>query len=59
MRSFSHDRLVFEVKDEGPEDGIPVVLLHGFPQDATSWDGVVEPLQQVGYRTLAMNQRGY
>ena len=59
MRSFSHDRLVFEVKDEGPEDGIPVVLLHGFPQDATSWDGVVGPLQKAGYRTLAMNQRGY
>lgn len=59
MRSFAHDRLVFEVKDEGPEDGTPVLLLHGFPQDSTSWDGVVEPLHEHGYRTLAPNQRGY
>ncbi len=59
MRSFAHDRLVFEVKDEGPEDGTPVVLLHGFPQDATCWDGIVDPLHDQGYRTLAPNQRGY
>ena len=59
MRSFSHDRLVFEVKDEGPEDGYPVVLLHGFPQDATCWDAIVGPLQDAGFRTLALNQRGY
>ena len=59
MRSYAHDRLVFEVKDEGPEDGQPVVFLHGFPQDSTSWDAVVEPLHERGYRTLAPNQRGY
>jgi pimeloyl-ACP methyl ester carboxylesterase len=59
MRSFAHDRLVFEIKDEGPEDGIPVVLLHGFPQDSTAWDAIVGPLHAAGYRTLAPNQRGY
>lgn len=59
MRAFAHDGLVFDVKDEGPEDGPPVLLLHGFPQDATSWDGVVEPLHARGFRTLAPDQRGY
>jgi pimeloyl-ACP methyl ester carboxylesterase len=59
MRTYAHDGLVFEVKDEGPEDGPAVLLLHGFPQDATSWDGVVEPLHAHGFRTLAPDQRGY
>lgn len=59
MRTYTHDRLVFEVKDEGPEDGFPVLLLHGFPQDSTCWDGVVEPLHERGFRTLAPNLRGY
>lgn len=59
MRSYAHDGLVFDVKDEGPEDGEAVLLLHGFPQDATSWDGVVEPLHDHGYRTLAPDLRGY
>lgn len=59
MESFVRDGLIFDVRDEGPEDGIPVVLLHGFPQDSTCWDGVVEPLHTAGYRTLAPDQRGY
>lgn len=45
--------------DRGPSDGEPVVLLHGFPQDSTCWDGVVPLLHQAGHRTLALDQRGY
>jgi pimeloyl-ACP methyl ester carboxylesterase len=59
MDSFVRDGLIFDVRDEGPENGIAVVLLHGFPQDSTSWDSVVEPLHAAGYRTLAPDQRGY
>jgi pimeloyl-ACP methyl ester carboxylesterase len=59
MRSFAHDRLVFDVKDEGPEVGPAVVLLHGFPQDSTCWDSIVVPLHEQGYRTLALDLRGY
>lgn len=59
METYVRDGLIFDVRDEGPEDGIPVVLLHGFPQDSTCWDGVVEPLHAAGYRTLAPDQRGY
>ena len=32
MRTYAHDGLVFDVKDEGPEDGFPAVFLHGFPR---------------------------
>ena len=59
MRTFARDGYVFEVRDEGPADGTVVVLLHGFPQDSTAWDGIVGPLHGAGYRTLAPDQRGY
>jgi len=51
--------LRFEVHDEGPLDGEPVVLLHGFPQRASSWGRVAPLLHDAGLRTLAMDQRGY
>jgi pimeloyl-ACP methyl ester carboxylesterase len=57
--SFRRDGLTFDVLDAGPTDGEPVVLLHGFPQDATAWDRVAPALHQHGLRTLAPDQRGY
>jgi pimeloyl-ACP methyl ester carboxylesterase len=57
--SFRRDGLTFDVRDAGPPDGEPVVLLHGFPQDSTAWDGVAPALHQHGLRTLAPDQRGY
>jgi pimeloyl-ACP methyl ester carboxylesterase len=57
--SFRRDGLTFDVRDAGPPDGEPVVLLHGFPQDSTAWDAVTPSLHQHGLRTLAPDQRGY
>lgn len=51
--------LVLDVHDEGPIDGDVVVLLHGFPERATCWRSVAPLLHAQGYRTLAMDQRGY
>lgn len=51
--------LRFDVRDEGPLDGVPVVLLHGFPQRASSWERVAPLLHEAGLRTLAPDQRGY
>ncbi|WP_264888386.1 alpha/beta fold hydrolase [Dietzia sp. NCCP-2495] len=45
--------------DSGPPGGEPVVLLHGFPQRASSWDLVVPMLHADGLRTIALDQRGY
>lgn len=59
MDTFSRDGLTFDVRDAGPADGEPVVLLHGFPQDATAWNRVAPALHQHGLRTLAPDQRGY
>lgn len=49
----------FDVTDEGPIDGEPIVLLHGFPQRASCWELVAEILHDNGFRTLAPDQRGY
>jgi pimeloyl-ACP methyl ester carboxylesterase len=59
MDSFRRDGLTFDVRDAGPQDGEPVVLLHGFPQDSAAWDLVAPALHQHGLRTLAPDQRGY
>jgi len=52
-------RGLLDVRDTGPAGGEPVVLLHGFPQDRTSWDRVLPPLHAAGLRTLVPDQRGY
>lgn len=62
MQQLLHARTpVLEIAyyDEGPKDGEPVVLLHGFPQRASSWEPVAERLHAQGMRAYALDQRGY
>jgi len=56
---YVHQGLTFDVTDEGPADGEVVILLHGYPEDRTSWSEVTPKLVAEGYRTLAPDQRGY
>ncbi|PZS32006.1 MAG: alpha/beta hydrolase [Pseudonocardiales bacterium] len=51
--------LTFSVHLEGPDDGRPVVLLHGFPQSGRCWSRVVPLLAAAGLRTIAPDLRGY
>lgn len=59
LSTFTSGGMTFEVLDRGPLDGPAVVLLHGFPQDATAYDEVADRLAENGVRTLAPHQRGY
>src|SRR5258708_21571019 len=43
----------------GPEDAVPVVLLHGFPYDPRAFDDVVALLNQAGLRSIVPYLRGY
>jgi pimeloyl-ACP methyl ester carboxylesterase len=43
----------------GPEDGPPVVLLHGFPEFWYGWRHQIGPLAAAGFRVIALDQRGY
>jgi pimeloyl-ACP methyl ester carboxylesterase len=46
-------------EDSGNRQGFPIILLHGFPDDARAWDGVAPPLTRAGYRVLVPYLRGY
>ena len=52
---------VLEVTYEasGPAEGLPVVLLHGFPYDVRSFDAVVGLVNAAGFRTIVPWLRGY
>jgi pimeloyl-ACP methyl ester carboxylesterase len=43
----------------GDDSGFPIVLLHGFPDDAHAYDTVAPPLAAAGYRVLVPYLRGY
>jgi pimeloyl-ACP methyl ester carboxylesterase len=43
----------------GDDSGFPIVLLHGFPDDAHAYDSVAPPLAAAGYRVLVPYLRGY
>lgn len=45
--------------EDGPADGPVVLLLHGWPDDATTWNGVANRLAAQGYRTIAPWLRGF
>ena len=45
--------------EDGDPSGFPVILLHGFPDDAHAYDGVLPILAKAGYRALAVYLRGY
>ncbi|MEU4811420.1 alpha/beta fold hydrolase [Nocardia fluminea] len=46
------------VYEFGPQDAIPVVLVHGWPDTHHLWDGVV-PLLADKYRVISYDTRGY
>jgi pimeloyl-ACP methyl ester carboxylesterase len=47
------------VKDWGHEGGRPVILMHGWPLSADSWDDQALALAEAGYRVLAYDRRGF
>jgi pimeloyl-ACP methyl ester carboxylesterase len=46
-------------KDEGLENGPPVLLLHGWPDDASTFDDTAPALHQAGWRTFTPWLRGF
>jgi len=53
----TNDGTQLYVKDWG--SGRPVVLLHGWPLSADSWDDVAVPLAEAGHRVIAYDRRGF
>ncbi|SHL49897.1 Pimeloyl-ACP methyl ester carboxylesterase [Pseudonocardia thermophila] len=59
MVTATRGALRFDVHTWGPDDGVPVLLLHGFPQTGRSWEAVATLLAADGFRCIAPDQRGY
>ena len=45
--------------ESGQREGVAVLFLHGFPDDARTWDGVVAELAGAGLRLVRPFQRGF
>ena len=59
MRSIRTDVLEIAFEDGGPEQGPPVLLLHGWPDAPRGWNGVASSLQAQGWRTIVPYLRGF
>src|ERR1043165_458013 len=59
VKSIRTSALEIGYHESGPASGFPVILLHGFPDDAHAYDGVLPLLAKAGYRALAVYLRGY
>src|SRR5438093_2394256 len=46
-------------EESGPEAGVPVLLMHGFPYDPRAYDDVVARLVAAGCRTIVPYLRGF
>ena len=47
------------VVQAGPKSGIPILLLHGFPENWRCWIRQLPALARAGCRVIAPDQRGY
>ena len=59
MPTIRTDLLEIACRDTGPCGAAPVLLLHGWPDDASAWDGVADRLNAAGYRTIVPTLRGF
>jgi pimeloyl-ACP methyl ester carboxylesterase len=59
MISVQTKLLNVKVIQGGPKKGTPILLLHGWPDDATTWDRVSTYLQDAGFKTIVPMHRGF
>jgi pimeloyl-ACP methyl ester carboxylesterase len=46
-------------EDSGPADGVPILLMHGWPYDPRTYDDMVPPLVAAGCRAIVPYLRGF
>ena len=59
MPQISANGLSFDVTIHGPQDGRPVLLIHGWPDDASTWNAVAPALADQGFRVVVPTLRGF
>lgn len=53
------NQIKLHVVTDGPTDGTPVILLHGFPEFHYGWRKQVPALTEAGFYVITPDQRGY
>jgi pimeloyl-ACP methyl ester carboxylesterase len=59
MRVTGDGGVGIEVVVDGPEDGTPVLFMHGWPDSHRLWRHQVAALSEAGFRTIAPDLRGF
>lgn len=59
MRVSGDGGVQLEVTVDGPQDGVPVLFMHGWPDSHRLWRHQVGALTAAGYRTIAPDLRGF
>ena len=59
MPIITTERLTIHYSDHGPKAGPATLLLHGWPDDASTWDDVVPALTAAGLRVIVPTLRGF
>ena len=53
------NNIKLHVMTDGPEDGMSVILLHGFPEFHYGWRKQIPALVKAGFHVIVPDQRGY
>ncbi len=56
---FDTNGIRLHVVQAGPKSGIPILLLHGFPENWRGWIHQIPALVEAGFRVIVPDQRGY
>jgi pimeloyl-ACP methyl ester carboxylesterase len=59
MPTIQTSLLEITYRDDGPRDAQVVLLLHGWPDDSSTWDAIIPILNHAGLRTIAPRARGF
>ncbi len=59
LKSLKTPLLELHYLDSGPADAPAVILLHGWPDGAETWNAVIPALNAAGWRTIAPYLRGF
>ncbi|MFW6412609.1 MAG: alpha/beta fold hydrolase [Oceanicaulis sp.] len=58
-RRIDAGEVTLSVHEAGPAGGLPVLLMHGWPELALSWAAQIEALANAGCRVIAPDNRGF
>lgn len=59
IKNIQTSLLNISYRDDGPVDAPVILLLHGWPDDSSTWDAIIPILNGEGFRTIAPTLRGF